>query len=150
MNNKLLKKFSIQPLRFQDVMAILKIDHKNHSQWPLRYYIKSLTSPHFYSYIARMNDITVGSMLFRISIHDMHIDRIIVDLSFRRKGIGGRLLKNGLFIAQKKNAINSFLIVSAQNKIAINFYTKYGFQIDAIEPGYYSGKDDGLRMKRLI
>ncbi|MBF0452734.1 MAG: GNAT family N-acetyltransferase [Candidatus Magnetomorum sp.] len=150
MNHKPLQALSIKPMRLYDMMFIRRIDQTNESQWPLRYYIKSLSSPHFYPYVARLGDTCVGSMMFRLIMPVMHIDKILIDKSYRRRGIGGKLFEKSIGIAKKKGALQAFLAVSVSNKYAVNFYSKYGFRIESIQRNYYATNDDGLKMVRFL
>jgi ribosomal protein S18 acetylase RimI-like enzyme len=150
MNNKKIQSLSIQVLQLKDVSFIQHIDLTNNLKWPLCYYFKSITTPCFYSYVARIGDGYVGSIMFRISMSVMYIDRILVDQSYRRAGIGARLLEEGLGVAKKENAEKALLTASINNIIALNFYLKNGFKVDNIRSDYYSKNEDGVRMKRLL
>ena len=150
MDNKLLKKVSITPMRLHDIVMVRRIDQKNATQWPLRYYVKILGSPHFYSNLAWIKDTYVGSITYRLVPPVMHIDKILVDKSYQQWGMGGKLLEKSIFEAQKKGAQRACLSVSILNKNAINFYTKHGFIVDSVKSNYYSTGDDGLNMVRIF
>ena len=54
---------------------------------------------------------------------------VLVSESFRRKGIGSNLIKIGLKVAEKWNYDKLYLAVDVDNTIALDLYTKLGFQV---------------------
>jgi len=150
MDNALLKKLSILPMRLHDIVLIQRIDQKNAMPWPFRYYFKILTSPNFFTNIAWIKKNLVGNITYHLVKNVMHIDKILVDNSYQQWGIGGKLLEHSILEAHKKGAQNVCLNVSLSNKSAINFYSKHQFTIETIKPDYYSKNDDGLNMIRVL
>jgi len=133
-------------------MCMADIDHmlQVDQQWPRRYYIKSIVSPNFYAYLARIEDQYAGNVMFRILEPNLLIDKIGVMHAFRRWGIGAKLLEKAMVTGRLKNAKNVSLTVSQSNISAIKFYTTQGFKIDSLQADYYSEGDHGVKMYRKI
>jgi ribosomal protein S18 acetylase RimI-like enzyme len=72
--------------------------------------------------------------------------RIYVEPKFSRKGIGTKLLKKIEAFLRKKKASSYLIYPHSKNKIAVNFYNKYGF---VREPKLDRGKTSPCYLKRL-
>lgn len=87
----------------------------------------------------------IGVLVYQDLIDNLTIDYLIVDESFRNKGIASRMLK---YIEDKhKNIINITLEVRESNNTAINFYKKNGFKSAAIRKNYYKNENGILMIK---
>ena len=90
---------------------------------------------------AFINDDLVGYIMGKLSNDNFHILSIAVDKEYRKKGIGSSLLES--FIKLNYDKCNSIsLYVYVDNKVAINFYKKNGFNIIKRIPKYYIGTYD--------
>lgn len=78
-----------------------------------------------------------------------NIISIAVLPKYRKKGIGGSLLEKGLEILKSKELNRARLMVRKSNRVARNFYEKYGFKIVGILEKYYKN-EDALIMDKII
>ena len=62
----------------------------------------------------------------------IHISYLFVDSNFRRQGIASKLFKCIVEYAHKNNIKELELMVTNDNKNAINFYEKLGFSIERL------------------
>jgi len=83
----------------------------------------------------------VGFASFWLMLKDAHITTLGVRTTYRRTGIGERLLISVIELAAQLNANLLTLEVRASNEAAQARYGKYGFQVKGRRPRYYS--DDG-------
>ena len=60
------------------------------------------------------------------------IDTIAIDVNFRRKGIGTKLLEYAEMIALKEGFTDLYLTVNEENTAGINNYEKFGFKVKNI------------------
>ena len=92
-------------------------------------------------------DRVLGYMSFYQVIDEIEIIRIGIIKSYQRSGYGSLLIDQ----IKKLDIKKIFLEVSVQNKEAINFYLKNGFQKIGIRKGYYandkSSRIDALRLR---
>jgi len=132
--------FSIRQLRVSDISRVCKIEAESFV-FPLRKYIYQL----FYNrepngcLVATINGRVAGYIIahtcIKFSFRKMtiqkegFIDYIAVDPNYRRKGIGRELMKTIFLYFRKKKVKCIALEVEANNKKAINFYLKLGFNI---------------------
>lgn len=78
--------------------------------------------------------------------YNMHITNIAVKKTYRRQGIGKKLLCRLIQITKEKNKETITLEVNEQNKIAQELYKSSGFNIIGRRKKYYNGKDDAIIM----
>ena len=94
------------------------------------------------------DDNGIKGVLVYSKIYDrLEIDYIIVDKSYRRLGIASKLLK--YMEDENKGVLNITLEVRESNALAISFYKKNGFVIEAVRKNYYKDENGLLMMKKL-
>ncbi len=84
---------------------------------------------------------------------DEHAARILmlaVDKQYRNRGIGTSLLDRFIANCKSEGVVSVSLEVRTNNKIAVEFYQKRGFQIVSFLPDYYTNGDDAYIMWRMI
>lgn len=93
------------------------------------------------------NSYLVGFIHVSCLYDTMDVVNIVVANSYRRKGIGNKLLNYA--INYFKNISSIMLEVNEKNSNAINLYEKNGFKVINRRKKYY-GSDDALVMKRDV
>ena len=89
----------------------------------------------------------IGFAGFWIMAEEAHITNIAVRRTYRRQGIGERLLISTIGLVTELNAQFITLEVRASNNAARNLYYKYGFTQVGLRRGYYSDNgEDGILM----
>ena len=69
---------------------------------------------------------------------------------WRRHGIGSALMDAFLKECGMRGLNTIELEVRKSNEAAIQFYTRYGFQIANLLPRFYTDGEDGLKMRRHL
>lgn len=103
-----------------------------------------------HQYNGEYSDI-IAYFCFRIFESELHILKIAVERTWRRKGVASRLLDNYLKEADGKNIEKAFLEVRCSNVPAISLYQKRGFKSIGRRPNYYSnsnGHEDAILMMK--
>ena len=97
------------------------------------------------------HDTIIAYALLRLNFDDLHLLRIAVSPSWRRKGIAAWLLNKCFKTAINKGANVAYLEVRQSNVFAKKLYLKLGFQIIAQRPKYYldTGENALIMMKAL-
>jgi len=137
-------------MRATDIDLIQLMDRAALVRWPRKYYTRTLTSSHYYAYLALIENQFVGNVMYRIKNMNIYIDKIIVTESFQRQGIGGKLLEYAINMGKLQKASLAILTVSARNIQAIDFYIKHGFELERIKWNHYSFGNHGLKMCRTL
>lgn len=134
---------SLDGLRDKNLMQLKKL---NTALFPVRYndkyYADALSSGEF-SKLAYFSDICVGSIACRLEKKEggavrVYIMTLGVLAPYRGLGIGSTLLNHVLELSAKQNIGEIYLHVQTNNKDAISFYKKFGFEITETIQNYYT------------
>uniref|UniRef100_A0A6G1SQA7 N-terminal methionine N(alpha)-acetyltransferase NatE n=1 Tax=Aceria tosichella TaxID=561515 RepID=A0A6G1SQA7_9ACAR len=91
--------------------------------------------------LAFFNDVVVGVVCCRLDMVDGGKHLYIMTLgclyTYRRLGIGTTMLKHVIDFASKKSVDYIYLHVQSSNTGAIEFYSKFGFEIVGVKEDYY-------------
>jgi ribosomal protein S18 acetylase RimI-like enzyme len=79
----------------------------------------------------------------------MRVWEFSVEEDFRRRGIGTLLMDQAVAIAREKGARMLVLETQSCNVPAVNFYSKYGFELIGLDAAHYSNEDIKRREVRL-
>lgn len=100
---------------------------------------------------AYSNDTLIGYTIFHIQNEFTDIYKIYVIEEARNKKVGTELLHEIYKLAKKLSSKKIMIEVRSNNDVAINFYTKYGFNKIDIRKNYYKNPDDdAIIMERII
>jgi ribosomal protein S18 acetylase RimI-like enzyme len=86
----------------------------------------------------------VGMASARLLVDEVHVIRLAVDETARRRGIGRALLDGLVDWARAREASGVLLEVRASNAAAQALYVAAGFVADGRRPGYYPDGEDAL------
>ena len=141
----------IQPASIRDLGALRRLEHAcfDKDAWPLLDLMAVLTWPD----VIRLKAVENGEMIGFIAGDPRRsqgvawIATLGVDPSYRRRGIGLKLLK--ACEAQVKLS-HVKLTVRISNDAAISLYKKAGYRTVDIWKKYYSDGEDGLVMEKIL
>lgn len=146
---------SISQMTEHDLLEVVEIEeHSGLSRWGWGAYYAELQSPNrslmLVARIARASFQSfqiAGYIVARLGANEIHINNVAVRPEYRRRGIGGTLLKRVLDEGRHLRAVTAFLEVRAGNSLAQALYQKYGFRKIGRRPAYYSAPvEDALIM----
>lgn len=89
-----------------------------------------------------------GLVLWGRVLDEAEILTIAVLPPWRRRGIGGLLLRAALAAVAEAGAVSMFLEAAADNLAALALYERHDFQRIGLRKGYYAGVD-AVTMRRL-
>lgn len=98
-------------------------------------------SPNRVYLIATSEQKVVGYIGALDTIDDYNIVGIAVDNKYQRQGVGAKLLKELIRIANDNQIQTLSLEVDEKNEKAIDFYKKNGFKVTNIRKNYYKDND---------
>jgi len=90
-----------------------------------------------------------GFILLRTVADEAEILTLAVHPKARRRGLGARLVREGVAGAAAQGATRLFLEVADDNAAALALYARAGFSEAGRRPGYYA-RPDGGRQDALI
>jgi len=128
----------IRKFKGEDLEEILRIEKTSFPKTPYDeltfiYYV-GMYPDNFLVYMEESSDKILGYIIFRPG---GHIVSIAVDLPYRRRGIGTKLMQEVLKVSYG----NAMVEVRVSNKIAQMFYKKLGFIGSGSIPGFYENED---------
>jgi ribosomal-protein-alanine N-acetyltransferase len=97
---------------------------------------------------AELSGKVVGFFAMWFTADEAELGDLVVHPTYRRKGIGGKLLAYALEEARRRAAKTVFLEVRESNGAAKALYEAAGFSVLAIRKGYYAmPKEDAIVMR---
>lgn len=147
-NRDMLPDVIIEAMTVHDIDEVVAIENASFPMpWPASTFIKDIESTRSVCYVARIEGKLVGYAVGWLVPNELHVGNLAIDLPFRRRGIGSRLLSVLLDLASAKGIGRTTLEVRASNAKAISLYRKFGFKEVALVPNYYrSENEDALVM----
>ena len=143
---------TIRRVQPQDIFSVIKIAHES---LPERYQPNIFNT--FYEsfpqgFLIALKHHKIVGFLIGVKTHDTiaKILMLSVNESHRKQGIGSALLINFLqeMLLQNIRLVN--LEVRTNNKIAITFYKKHGFDIQETITGFYQNGEDAHSMRQVL
>jgi ribosomal-protein-alanine N-acetyltransferase len=84
----------------------------------------------------------VAALVIWLIVDEAHIATIAVHPNYRHRGIGRRLLAEGLLQAADRGAVKSLLEVRSGNTEALHLYYGFGFKAVGLRPSYYQAEQE--------
>ena len=113
--------------------------------------VEELESPN--PYLKRIefyqSDTVLGYLEYSLIYDRIEIDNFFVEESYRRCGIGKKLMSYLVATAIDNHVLNITLEVRITNEIARNLYKNFGFREVALRKFYY-GNEDGILMEKQV
>ncbi|MCJ2533659.1 MAG: GNAT family N-acetyltransferase [Candidatus Thermoplasmatota archaeon] len=143
---------TIRRVQPQDIFSVIKIAHES---LPERYQPNIFNT--FYEsfpqgFLIALKHHKIVGFLIGVKTHDSiaKILMLSVNENHRKQGIGSALLINFLqeMLLQNIHLVN--LEVRTNNKIAITFYKKHGFDIQETITGFYQNVEDAYSMRQVL
>jgi ribosomal-protein-alanine N-acetyltransferase len=139
----------VDRMSVDDLAAVQEIERESFTTpWPPHAYRAELETNRMAHYIvARHGDRIVGFAGVWLMVDEAHITTFAVRKTWRRQGVGERLLIALLALAEARGAREATLEVRPSNHPARRLYEKYGFAPVGVRPRYYSDdNEDALIM----
>ena len=136
-------------MKVDDLPAVYEIERESFSTpWPAHAYRQELETNRLAHYIvARWGDQIIGFAGIWLLVDEAHITTFAVRRTWRRHGVGERLLLALLDLARSRGAHEATLEVRPSNLPARRLYEKYGFKVVGTRTRYYSDdNEDALIM----
>lgn len=132
-----------------DLPAVHEIERESFSTpWPEHAYRQELEQNRLAHYlVARYGDRIVGFAGTWMMVDEAHVTTFATRASWRRQGVGERLLIALLDLAIARGANEATLEVRPTNVAARRLYEKFGFKVVGVRPRYYTdNNEDALIM----
>ena len=134
----------VDRMTVDDLGAVQEIEGESFTTpWPPHAYRSELETNRLAHYlVARYDDQLVGFAGMWLMVDEAHITTFAVRRTWRRQGVGERLLLALLDLAQARGAREATLEVRPSNHPARRLYEKYGFALVGVRRRYYSDDNE--------
>ena len=139
----------IRKAKFSDLDTVMSLGMTYMSNFNSTYDIKSYLNDENYVILVNDSDGVNAFLLVRKAYQEYNIEFIIVECSFRNKGIAKNLMNYFLNNYTSKGD-SIYLEVNVNNKVAMNLYKNFEFEIVNKRLKYYQNMDDAYLMKRVV
>lgn len=143
--------FSIRAMLADDLDAVLALERRCHvSPWSAQLFEEELSRDYATVDLLWQSERLVGYLCSWQICDELHILNVAVDPLFRRRGLGGLLLRHVLERSGASGCTRALLEVRAGNNGAICLYQGFDFKIIGRRTKYYPDGEDALVMEREI
>ncbi len=144
MNNAMKEEIRIRRMRGEDIPEVSQMEKLSFpNPWSSNIFSVELEKENFaFYYVMQYQNRSVAYGGYWKIKNEAHLVTLAVNPSFRRKGLGSRLLEYLLEEIQKRNLDTITLEVRSSNLIAQKFYEKFGFKKVALRSKYYVDTDE--------
>lgn len=134
-----------------DVPAIHRIEAESFpAPWRKEFFTSELTADGRFNLVAKKDGVVVGYLFAMWIFDEMHVNKIAVAASERRRGIADALMER-CFAFARENEIDSIsLEVRLSNEGAQDFYKHLEFKSSYLRPRYYPDGESAVVMVRAV
>ncbi len=139
----------VDRMTVDDLAAVHEIERESFSTpWPAQAYRQELEQNRLAHYlVARFGDRIVGFAGTWLLVDEAHVTTFATRTTWRRQGVGERLLVALIDMALARGANEATLEVRPTNIPARKLYEKFGFKVVGTRPRYYTdNNEDALIM----
>lgn len=147
LNNLKIRKMSIRDLAvIQELEKSLGLSH-----WSYEDYLQEIGRPNSVNIVAELSGDPIGFLIGRLIMisREAELYNIGISRNYMRRGIGNLLIKQFINDCGISKIENIWLDVRQSNNIAINFYTKKGFQIVGERKNFYHNPAENSFLLKL-
>ncbi len=134
-----------------DVDAIHRIEEASFpAPWRREFFASELAAEGRYNLVAKLDGVVVGYLYSMWIFDEMHVNKIAVDPSVRRRGVADALMAHCFAFARENGMTTISLEVRKSNTGAQDFYRHLGFESTYVRPRYYPDGEAAVVMTRGI
>ena len=143
--------YFVKKITIKESQECHEIDLKTIKLWNLKQWEKELRKNYVYAFACFRNYKIVGICVFQKIFCNAELTYLSIHPTYRRRGLGKKLLKETLKICESFAIEKIQLEVSDKNLDALNFYNAFGFETIGIRKKYYKdGSNALLQEKKLL
>lgn len=136
-------------MRAEDIPQVAVLDHLSFADpWPQGSFEYELKASNYSLCLvaedpdANEGQTIVGALVIWLIVDEAHIATIAVHPNYRHRGIGRRLLAEGLLQTADRGAVKSLLEVRSGNAEALHLYYGFGYKAVGLRPNYYQAEQE--------
>lgn len=134
-----------------DVEAVHRIEQASFpSPWRREFFAAEVLAEGRFNIVAKKDGVLIGYLFGMWIFEEMHVNKIAVDASQRRKGIAHTLMERALDFAREHDISTVSLEVRQSNRAAQEFYRFLEFETSYIRKRYYPDGEAAVVMVRAV
>ena len=134
----------------KDSKSCYELDMKSIKHWNQKQWKNELEKDYITAIGLHLNRSILGVCVFHKIYDELEIRYISIDPSYKRRGLGKKLIYKILEECKNENIKRIFLEVSLKNEPACSFYDYFGFQTVSIRKKYYKDGSDALLKEKNV
>tara|TARA_B100000609_G_C16979228_1_gene312958 strand:- start:68 stop:499 length:432 start_codon:yes stop_codon:yes gene_type:complete len=142
--------YVVKKISLNDLKECYEIDYMNIGLWSIKQWENELKKEYVYAFACFRNYKIVGVCVFQIIFCIAELTFISIHPTFKRKGIGKKLLEEILKKCNSFAVEKIILEVSEKNIAALNFYRSFGFKTVGIRKKYYEDGSNALLQEKKL
>lgn len=145
----LLKEPVIRPMLCEDLVEVVAIERDTHTHaWAEQNFLSEMRNACAYAFVAHNEHRLLGYLVFWIICDEVHLLNLAIHPTFRRCGIGKKLMAFLIYFSHRHGARWIGLEVRRSNHAALVMYRYFGFQEKMVRKAYYQDNhEDGIVME---
>jgi len=141
---------SIKQINMKDIDLCYELDSNTISLWSKEQWAKEFKKDGTKIFGLLIKNLVIGICVFQVVLDEAHINYLVVNKKYRKKGFGSYLMSYLINQCEELNINKLFLEVSHTNSTAEKFYSRFEFSTVGIRRNYYNdGSDALLKEKKL-
>lgn len=141
----------IEAAKRADVDAIHRIEAASFpAPWRAEFFLSELRADGRFNLVAKLDGVVVGYLFAMWIFDEMHVNKIAVDESVRRRGVADALMARCFAFAREHGVETLSLEVRKSNDGAQAFYRGLGFEGSFVRPRYYPDGEAAVVMTRRL
>ena len=141
---------NISKVETKDSISCYELDLKSIKHWNKSQWEKELEKKYITAIGIFLKNLLVGVCVIHKIYDEAEIRYLSIHPSYKRTGLGKKLIYQTLKECKKENIKRIFLEVSQKNQPALSFYDNLGFKTISIRKKYYKDGSDALIKKKNV
>ncbi|HPA50750.1 MAG TPA: ribosomal protein S18-alanine N-acetyltransferase [Thermoanaerobaculia bacterium] len=143
---------TVRDVRNVDLDAIAELERVSFPvPWKREFFAAEVGTAHRFNRVVRApGGLLAGYVFCAFAGGEVHVNKIAVDPSCRRRGIARVLMQEVFDLSERIRAEEIYLEVRPSNVPARNFYSSLGFREVGRRPQYYADGEDALVMSLFL
>ena len=141
---------NIKEVNSKDSKTCYELDLQSIKHWTQNQWKNELENDYVTALGIYINNFFLGVCVFHKIYDEAEIRYLSVHPSYKRRGMGKKLIYRIFKECKNENIKRIFLEVSLKNKQALNFYNYLGFETINIRKKYYKDGSNALLKEKML
>ena len=135
---------NIRKINSKNSKSCYELDLKTINHWNQNQWANELEKDYVNAIAIYLNNSMAGVCVFLKIYDELEIRYLSVHPSYKRRGLGKKLINNIIKECKNERITRIILEVSSKNMQALSFYEYFGFETISIRKKYYRDGSDAL------